>query len=118
MPGLAALTSVSGSFHAHVLLARLESEGIDAQLSGASSGCTGLTMGDVARVDVLVPEDQLDDARMVLLIDEVDATMGPPSEWWNAGVDRAGPPRWPMWVAGLLLGAALLAPLWVSLSNL
>ena len=45
------------------LAARLRSEGIDVQLRGAvDGGPYGLTVGAMARVDVWVPEDQLDDA--------------------------------------------------------
>jgi hypothetical protein len=108
---MAALTSVSGSFRAHVLAARLESEGIDAQLRGALDGPYGLTVGDLARVDVYVPLEQLEDARYVLLADEVDATLAAPTEWWHA---RTAPPRtapWVWWVACTLLVTAVLAPL-------
>ena len=75
-------------------------EGIDAQLTGALDGVYGFTVGDMARVDVYVPEDQLDDARYVLLADEVDASDG--------GAERvvgrrhrasARRPRWPWVVA-------------------
>ncbi len=85
------LTWVTGGFRAEVLAARLRSEGIDAQLQGALSGAYGFTVGDMARVDVYVPEDQLDDAKYVLLADEVDATLTAPTDWWDAGTDR--PPR-------------------------
>ena len=102
------LTWVSGGFRAEVLAARLRSEGIDAQLQGALSNPYGLTVGDMARVDVYVPEDQLDDAKYVLLADEVDASMAAPTEWWDAGADR--PPRrrpWILWVAAILLFACV-----------
>ena len=100
------LTSVSGSFRAHVLLARLETEGIDAQLRGALDGAYGFTMGDLARVDVFVPEEQLDDAKYVLLADEVDATLAPPSEWATAADAPHDRARWPWWVAiGMLVVA-------------
>ena len=57
-----------------------------------------------------VPDAQIDDARYVLLADEVDATLGAPSEWWDAGTPRRRA-RWP-WVAALfLLAVAVLAPL-------
>ena len=102
---MAPLTWVAGAFRAQVLAARLESEGIDAQLRGALAGPYGLTVGDLARVDVFVPEDQLDDAKYVLLADEVDATLAAPTEWWDAGTDR--PPRRRQWV--LLVAAVLLA---------
>ncbi len=66
------LTSVYGSFRAKVMAARLQDEGFDVQLRGAIDGPYGLTVGDMARVDVYVPDDQLDDATLVLLASEVD----------------------------------------------
>ncbi len=109
---MAPLTWVAGAFRARVLAARLESEGIDAQLRGALDSPYGLTVGDMARVDVYVPEDQLADARYVLLADEVDATLVAPTDWWDAGADR--PPRrrpWLWWVAAILLVVAVLGTL-------
>jgi hypothetical protein len=108
---MAPLTWVAGAFRAQVLVARLESEGIDAQLRGALASPYGLTVGDMARVDVYVPEDQLDDAKYVLLADEVDATLTAPTEWWNAGADRSGRHRWLVWVATALLAACVLGAL-------
>jgi Putative prokaryotic signal transducing protein len=106
---MAPLTWVAGAFRARVLAARLESEGIDAQLRGALDSPYGLTMGDMARVDVYVPEDQLADARYVLLADEVDATLAAPSDWWDAGAERSsGRRRWLGWVAAGLLAVAVL----------
>jgi len=106
------LTSVSGAFRAQVLAARLVSEGIDAQLRGALDNPYGFTVGDMARVDVYVPEDQLADARYVLLADEVDATLTAPTDWWDAGTDRAtGRRRWLWWVAAVLLAVALAGPI-------
>ena len=102
------LTSVSGAFRAQVLQARLESEGIDAQLRGALASPYGLTVGDMARVDVYVPEDQLDDAKYVLLADEVDATLTAPTDWWDAGADRRHGRRFVWWVAAALLVSSLL----------
>jgi hypothetical protein len=102
------LTWVSGIFRAEVLAARLRSEGIDAQLQGALSSPYGFTVGDMARVDVYVPEDQLDDAKYVLLADEVDATLAAPTDWWNAGTDRHPRRRpWVPWVAAVLLAACV-----------
>src|SRR5260370_40151448 len=74
------LTWVSGSFSAHVLNARLRSEGIDAELRGPVDGPYALTVGDLARVDVYVPADQMDEAQLVVLAAEVDATLAAPSE--------------------------------------
>jgi hypothetical protein len=104
------LTWVSGSFSAHLLAARLHSEGIDVQLRGALDSPYGLTMGEMARVDVLVPEDQLDDARLVMLATEVDEVLAPPREW--AGDEtRTARRRWPLWVAVGLLALLSVAPL-------
>jgi hypothetical protein len=103
------LTWVSGAFRAQVLAARLESEGIDAQLRGALANPYGLTVGDMARVDVYVPEDQLEDARYVLLADEVDDTLTAPTDWWEAGSDRhSRRPRWLWWVAATLVAIPVL----------
>jgi len=105
------LTSVTGTFRARVLGARLTAEGIDAQLRGAIDAPYGFTVGDMARVDVFVPEDQLDDARYVLLADEVDASLAAPTEWWHAGSEGGAPRRrWVAWVACTLLGIAVVAP--------
>src|SRR5258708_12326719 len=66
------LTSVYGSFRARVMAARLEYEGFDVQLRGALDSPYGLTVGEMARVDVYVRDDQFDDASMILLVSEVD----------------------------------------------
>src|SRR5437762_3495221 len=98
---MAPLTWVAGAFRARVLAARLESEGIDAQLRGALESPYRLTMGDMARIDVYVPEDQLADARYVLLADEIDATLAAPTGGWDAGDDRpaSGRGRGLRWIA-------------------
>ena len=54
------------------MAAHLQDEGFDVQLRGALDGPYGLTIGEMARVDVYVPSDQLDDATLVLLVTEVD----------------------------------------------
>jgi hypothetical protein len=101
------LTSVSGSFSAHLVAARLESEGIDVQLRGAVDGPYSLTVGDMARVDVFVPDEQLDDARLVMLATEVDQVLAAPREW--AGPRRPAR-RWLLWVALTLLVVAAVTP--------
>jgi len=113
------LTWVSGSFTAHVLAARLRSEGIDVQLRGAvDGGPYGLTVGAMARVDVWVPEDQLDDASLVLLVGEVDEALAAPAEWAHAGEDHPRRGRaWRLWVALALLASALVVPLVVRLTE-
>ena len=99
------LTSVNGTFGAHVLAARLVDEGFDVELRGPGTGGPygqGLTIGDMARVDVYVPDDQLDEASYVLLVTEVDNVL------------EDDPPRqvsWSLWrvVAAVLLFAVLAA---------
>ena len=66
------LTSVYGSFRARVVAARLEFEGFDVELRGALDGPYRLTVGEMARVDLYVPEEQLDEASLALLVAEVD----------------------------------------------
>ncbi len=66
------LTSLQGSFRAHVLAARLLDEGFDVELRGSLGGPYGLTVGDLAQVDLYVPGDQIEEASIVLLANEVD----------------------------------------------
>jgi hypothetical protein len=66
------LTSLQGSFRAHVLAARLIDEGFDVELRGSLGSSYGLTVGDLAQVDVYVPGDQIEEASIVLLATEVD----------------------------------------------
>jgi len=107
--GMCRLTSVSGSFSAHLVAAHLYSEGIDAQLRGAVDGPYLLTIGELARVDVFVPEEQLDDARLVMLATAVDEVLAAPGDW--AGPEGWRRRRWPLWVAATLLVLFLAAPL-------
>jgi hypothetical protein len=106
-PSMTLLTSVGGAFRGHVLVARLASEGIDAQLRGAGAGPYGLTMGD--------------DARYVLLSDEVDESLAAPRDWWDVGEDASGRntrwARWAWWIALGLLVVALTGPLLGWLTN-
>jgi hypothetical protein len=69
------LTSVHGSFPAHVIAARLTSEGFDVELRGAVDSPYAVTMGDLALVHVYVPEEQVEEASYVLLVTEVDAVL-------------------------------------------
>lgn len=90
-----------------MLAARLASEGIEVELRGGLGGAYGLTVGDLARVDLFVPEDQIDDARLVLLADEIDAAMDPPDAEGDPAL-TASP--W-LWAAAMaLVLVAVLAP--------
>lgn len=100
------LTWVSGAFAARVVAARLLSEGVDAELRGAVDGPYALTVGELARVEVWVPADQLDDARMVLLVDEVEAAMQP-----GPVVTATRTARWPVWLAVAAVTAGGCLPL-------
>jgi hypothetical protein len=82
------LATVRSTFHARVIAARLGAEGITVQLRGNVDGV--YPMGDT---HVFVEADELDVAREVLLVDEVEAVFDEP-------VDEPveGPLRWPRWV--------------------
>lgn len=101
---MARLTTVGGSFAARVLEARLVDEGLTVELRGAVDSPYQFTVGDMSRVDVFVPEEELDDAKLVLLVDEVDSVLDlppqreAPRDPWG---DRA---FWVVLVAVVLLG--------------
>jgi Putative prokaryotic signal transducing protein len=61
------LASLTGTFEARVLAARLGAEGIVWELRGASS------LYPVGRVEVLVDEEDVERARELLLVDEIEA---------------------------------------------
>ncbi len=91
------LTTVPSAFHARVIAARIGSEGIVCELRGGVDG--PYPMGDV---HVLVPEDELGDARDLLLADDVE------SAFEDAGV--APPPsRVLTWVALAFVVLAVVA---------
>jgi hypothetical protein len=102
------LTSVYGSFRARVMAARLEDEGFDVLLRGALDSPYGLTVGDMARVDVYVPEDQFEQASLVLLVAEVDEA--------DDILDDDRPPMRSrpvpvIWVSALILFVLLAGPI-------
>jgi hypothetical protein len=78
------LTTVMGSFHGHVLAARLGTEGISVELRGLSEGPYPLP----GNVSVYVREDQLELARSLLLADAVDAVFD--ERYNDLGPDDAG----------------------------
>ncbi|MND02569.1 hypothetical protein D3C83_219980 [compost metagenome] len=57
-----------------------------------------------------MPEDQLDDASVVVLASEVDAALDAPAEWGRPASEPQRRPRWLLWVAVALLATAGLAP--------
>ena len=78
------LTTVMGSFHGHVLAARLGSDGIPVELRGMSDGPYPLP----SNVEVYVHEDQLELARALLLGDAVDAAFD--ERYSDLGEEDAG----------------------------
>ena len=78
------LTTVVGSFHGHVLAARLGADGIPVELRGMSDGPYPLP----ANVEVYVHEDQLELARALLLGDAVDAAFD--ERYSDLGPEDAG----------------------------
>jgi hypothetical protein len=105
--GRVRLTTVRGSFAARVLEARLASEGIRCELHGTLGGPYPLTVGEGAYVDVYVPAEEIDDARYVMLVDEIDAVFDDPIERPRSWTSRAAP----RWIALLAIAALVLVPL-------
>jgi hypothetical protein len=79
---------VRDAFHARVVVARLGSEGILAQLRGADGP---YPMGIV---EVLVLSDELDAARELLLVDEVESAFPDQDGGEPGGAVRTAPPTW------------------------
>jgi hypothetical protein len=102
---MARLTTVGGSFAARVLQARLVAEGITVELRGCLDSPYQFTVGDMSRVDVFVPADELDDAKLVMLVDEVDAVLDLPPQREAPRGDRWGDRAlWVVLVAVVMLG--------------
>ena len=99
------LTTVGGSFAARVLQARLEDEGLTVQLRGNVDSPYAFTVGAMSTVDVFVAEPDLEDAKLVMLITEVDSVLDlpPQRERPSSGLwDERG--LWLVLVAIALLG--------------
>jgi hypothetical protein len=90
------LATVGTSFHARVIAARLGSEGIVTDLRGNVDG-----LYPVGDVHVYVDQADLDDAREILLVDDVESAFDEPDEVGDAG---ASPALW--LVLGAILGMA------------
>lgn len=93
---------VRDAFHARVVVARLGSEGILAQLRG---GDGPYPMG---MVEVLVLADELADAQELLLADEVESSF-PDEDGEPGGESRVGAPTWAIAVTCALLVLFALA---------
>jgi hypothetical protein len=66
-------------------------------------GPYALTVGDLARVEVYVPADQMDDAQLVVLAAEVDDVLAAPREWGGSTEARG------IWARGAAVAALLAA---------
>jgi hypothetical protein len=100
------LTTVSGSFAAHVLAARLIDEGFDVELRGGPA-LYGLTVGEMAAFDVFVPDDQIDEASYVLLVSEVDIALDEDPDERHRRIVRTRP-----WAWRVVAGALVTVPAW------
>ena len=93
---------VRDSFHARVVVARLGSEGIIAQLRGAD-GPYPLGM-----VEVLVLPEELEVAQALLLADDVESAF-PDDDEEPGNEPRRRPPTWTILAAATLLVLYVLA---------
>jgi hypothetical protein len=96
------LATVQSTFHARVIAARLGAEGIMVQLRGNVDGI--YPMGDT---HVFVEAEELDAARELLLVDEVESAFD------GATGEDDNPLRWPLWV----MLAAVVAVAAIALSR-
>ena len=97
------LTTVGGSFAARVLQARLQDEGLTVELRGNVDSPYAFTVGAMSTVDIFVPEHDLEDAKLVMLVTEVDSVLDlPPQRERPAGWDQRA--LWLVLVAIALLG--------------
>jgi hypothetical protein len=90
------LATVTSSFHARVIAARLGSEGIVTDLRGNVDG-----LYPVGDVHVFVDLADLDDAKELLMVDEVESAFDEPDEM----VDPR-PPKELWLILGAILGIA------------
>ena len=88
------LATVGTSFHARVIAARLGSEGIVTDLRGNIDG-----LYPVGDVHVYVDQEDLEEAREILLVDDVESAFDEPED---AGEARTPPALW------LVLGAIVV----------
>ena len=106
---LVRVATISSPQRAHLIAARLGSEGIECRLTGAVDSPYALTLGPMAQVQLWVLSEDLEDAQTVLLAAEVDDTLG------GRLSDEKPPRRAPaLWIAAALL---LVALLWLALGR-
>jgi hypothetical protein len=95
------LATVGTSFHARVIAARLGAEGIVTDLRGNVDG-----FYPVGEVHVYVDLEDLEEAREILLVDDVESAFDEPDEVDDAG---ASPALWLVLAAVLSLAAVLFS---------
>jgi hypothetical protein len=98
------LTTVGGSFAARVLQARLEDEGLTVALRGCVDGPYAFTVGAMGRVDVYVAEGDLEDAKLIMLVSEVDNALDLPPQRDRPTGHWGERAFWVLLVAIVLLG--------------
>jgi hypothetical protein len=92
------LATVGTSFHARVIAARLGSEGIVTDLRGNVDG-----LYPVGDVHVYVDQEDLAEAREILMVDDIESAFDEPDELADAGAPPA------LWlVLGAILGIAVM----------
>src|SRR5688500_466999 len=97
------LVRVGNEFHARVIAARLGSDGIVTQLRGGVD--SPYPMGDV---EVLVSEDDLDEATALLLADEVESAFGDEDDDYEVGSVPSRRFHLPRWARALMIAALAL----------
>ena len=70
------LTTVGDVATAHLMAARLESEGIEVRVHGFSMGPYPMTVGELAETELWVLNDKVEEASTILLDAEVNHALG------------------------------------------
>jgi hypothetical protein len=99
------LTTVSGTFHAYVVVARLGADGILTELRGDMGGTYPLG----GQVEVFVESELAEQARHLLLADEVAAALTPKAEPARRQRVRRGWLSLAWVLVGLLIALYLMA---------
>lgn len=99
------LVQARSGFEAKVLTARLGAEGIIWQVRGGLLD----SVYPVGQVEILVAADDMERARELLLVDEVEAALDDPDLAHPAGAGRSAAEWWLMAGLVLVVGAFLAA---------